>query len=317
MVLTNTLLTSLFFQVVCSHFLESLRYDQKIVGGQKTKITEYPFLVSIKKNRLTQWETVCGGTILNGYWVLTAAHCFSDDPVKGSIFPASMYQVHAGATLSYDTTAGQLYQVTKVEMLGFKKAKIDGLTTYFDDIALISLEEKLDFSKTVQPIRIPTPQVFKFFQPWEIFPDPCTTIGWGLLNENDPKAAVNALRAVNLSIISNNQCRQMEPKLKLLDTQLCTHDAEGKRDACFGDSGGPLLCGGIQVGIVSFGEGCARPHRANMWTRVDKYYDWIKRKAGHVVNVKSMPFVHSKNGKVITFAWPWVGILILGWFLAL
>ncbi|XP_036147587.1 anionic trypsin-like [Monomorium pharaonis] len=59
------------------------------------------------------------------------------------------------------------------------------------------------------------------------------------------------------------------------EKQLCAGLPEGGRDACQGDSGGPLLCNGTQVGIVSWGEGCARPNRAGVYSRVDFYLEWL------------------------------------------
>lgn len=42
-----------------------------------------------------------------------------------------------------------------------------------------------------------------------------------------------------------------------------------------GDSGGPMLVAGVQVGITSFGIGCANPNFAGVYTRVTKYVSWI------------------------------------------
>lgn len=48
---------------------------------------------------------------------------------------------------------------------------------------------------------------------------------------------------------------------------------------CQGDSGGPLVVnrGGVwtQIGIVSFGSGCARPGWPGIYTNVATYYDYI------------------------------------------
>lgn len=43
-----------------------------------------------------------------------------------------------------------------------------------------------------------------------------------------------------------------------------------------GDSGGPALYLNIQVGITSYGEGCAVPLKPGVYTDVYKYVDWIK-----------------------------------------
>ena len=52
-------------------------------------------------------------------------------------------------------------------------------------------------------------------------------------------------------------------------------------DACFGDSGGPLMLFTEQqrwviVGIVSYGYDCATPVYAGVYTRVTYFLDWIR-----------------------------------------
>ncbi|KAK4010306.1 hypothetical protein OUZ56_019451 [Daphnia magna] len=63
--------------------------------------------------------------------------------------------------------------------------------------------------------------------------------------------------------------------LNLFDsaTMLCAA-GEGT-DTCKGDSGGPIYVDGVQVGITSFGNGCADPKYAGVYTRVTNYIDWI------------------------------------------
>ena len=57
---------------------------------------------------------------------------------------------------------------------------------------------------------------------------------------------------------------------------LCAGVPEGGKDTCSGDSGGPIFTqDGVQVGVVSWGFGCARPGLPGVYARVSGAYDWI------------------------------------------
>jgi secreted trypsin-like serine protease len=64
------------------------------------------------------------------------------------------------------------------------------------------------------------------------------------------------------------------------DIQFCAGYVEGGKDSCQGDSGGPIFemrgTTPVQVGVVSFGEGCARPGRSGVHARVTGAYEWIQ-----------------------------------------
>ena len=65
------------------------------------------------------------------------------------------------------------------------------------------------------------------------------------------------------------------------DQTICAGEMAGGKDACQGDSGGPLFVSSqgrfVQVGLVSWGEGCARPKLPTVYTRVATHMDWIKQ----------------------------------------
>jgi secreted trypsin-like serine protease len=77
----------------------------------------------------------------------------------------------------------------------------------------------------------------------------------------------------------------------LTPNMLCAGVQSGARDACNGDSGGPLFTvkdgKPVQVGIVSWGEGpmdegaaCGHANAYGIYTRLAHYTDWVKSKMG-------------------------------------
>ena len=92
------------------------------------------------------------------------------------------------------------------------------------------------------------------------------------------------LEASILSIPSQ-VCKARYPKDKIAEGQLCAGLEEGGKDSCQGDSGGPLAIDGddgcpVQVGVVSWGDGCAKAKAYGVYTRIAAYADWIQKYAG-------------------------------------
>lgn len=93
----------------------------------------------------------------------------------------------------------------------------------------------------------------------------------------------DSLRQVVVKIISPQVCKRRGWYSKSFyePTMLCAGYAAGGRDACLGDSGGPLQCfdmGGRWklAGVVSYGNGCAKKNKPGVYTSIAKLLNWIK-----------------------------------------
>lgn len=106
------------------------------------------------------------------------------------------------------------------------------------------------------------------------------------------------LRQVNLNIVSNSQCNTAYGGA-ITGGMVCA--TAPQKDSCQGDSGGPLLSNNnsswVQLGIVSFGIGCANDKYPGVYTRTDQYLNWILGKTGTLVSNKTTRIV---GGNVAT-----------------
>merc|ERR1712183_151485 len=87
------------------------------------------------------------------------------------------------------------------------------------------------------------------------------------------------LRDVKVPAMKNQECKNYYGSY-ITNKMLCAGYKEGKKDACSGDSGGPLVkINGnkhIQVGIVSWGGGCANANNPGVYARVSEEINWMR-----------------------------------------
>ncbi|KAG7161779.1 Phenoloxidase-activating factor 2-like 2, partial [Homarus americanus] len=247
--------------------------DSKKEG--QAEMSEWPWHAAILEQ--PQDLYVCGASLLDEAWVLTAAHCVDDYLENGDRLP-EVLKVRLG---EYDvsTTAEPLkheeFPVTRVVI----HPEFDN-ATLVNDIALLQLVRSARRKANIDAVCMPKKNDFL-----EGGTSRCYVTGWGRRDEASEHSVV--LKEINVPLWSNPTCQnalreQFGPAYSLPTTALCA-GAEG-RDACDGDGGGPLVCEKdkhwYQVGVVSFGIGCGRRNIPGVYTRVDAFEDWIKDTIG-------------------------------------
>jgi trypsin len=230
--------------------------NRRIVGGAKTDIKQHPWQVALNVGMNGQ-EYLCGGSIIAQRWVVTAAHCFGKAIAPGHV------RAKAGVT-DYITT-GVWLDVERVIVHEAYDAK-----TQQNDIALIKLKSSPAgrvIALAASSLDVPVNQ-------------PLEVTGWGATTEGG-SASHSLLKAIvpRADTEACNTANAYAGRIK--EGMMCAGFRDGGVDSCQGDSGGPLVWrtpdGPVLVGIVSWGDGCARKLRYGVYTRVSAYRDWIDR----------------------------------------
>jgi trypsin len=210
----------------------------RIVGGQPSPARNFPWAVALETS--SGWQ-YCAGSVIAQRWVLTAAHC--------QVSPGDV--VHAGTDDL--ESPGQ-----RIDVIEARNHPDWYSTTSGHDVAVLRLAADVNVPAVTLATTTPASGV-------------ATAVGWGALCEGCSGSPVQ--RYVEVPLLSHAECRDAYG-LAIDDTMLCA-GAAGK-DSCQGDSGGPLVVQATQIGIVSWGEGCARPEAPGVYTQVAAARDWIE-----------------------------------------
>ncbi|MCE7989107.1 MAG: serine protease [Caldilinea sp. CFX5] len=239
-----------------------------IVGGVEAQPGAWPWaaaLVSAGDPDAFNGQ-FCGGALIDPVWVLSAAHCTFDSN-DSLLQPAQVNVVIGRHRLS--TNTGQRIPVVKI----VRHPDYQHGANYDNDVALFQLASPA----AATPIKFIDAQMTAFDAPNR----PVTVIGWGLIASGG--AASDVLRQVEIPLVDLTTCRLSYGVFDgdVTDNMLCAGLKAGGKDSCQGDSGGPLMTFDTgsnswkQVGIVSWGEGCAAPNYYGVYTKIARYADWV------------------------------------------
>ena len=251
-----------------------------ITGGFEIDISETPYQVSIEYDN----EHLCGGSIINGGFILTAAHClfFKD----GSRRDVSSFRVKVGMTDLDGSFSGRYNIVSATEHPNYTHGSFDF------DFALLEINGTIRFNSLVQPVEL----ISDATAHTQNIENTVRVSGWGWTTPGMIPSPSNELMAVDVPIISNAQADgQLDisnpSHQDLTNRMLATSAISNNRlGACHGDSGGPLVfrqngVPDIQIGIVSWGiGGClGGVNSPTIYSRILSVAEWIELNSIHLV----------------------------------
>ncbi|KAL9189024.1 hypothetical protein ACHAXT_011514 [Thalassiosira profunda] len=241
---------------------EQRQLEARIIGGTEAPEDRFAWMVSLSDHI----GPFCGGSLIAKDAILTAAHCAGGSydiwvgrhdigDNDGEVIPMKSEEPHP----DYDS-----WTTDNDFMVVFLDAPVEG------DYELVSLNSKSFVPALDQTV---------------------VAMGWGDTSASDDTTELtDVLMHTEVQVISNEECDASEGFIggepdnyheQITSNMLCAESSRAQ-DACQGDSGGPLVIRGpnasrdVQVGVVSWGIGCAHDAFPGVYARVSEAYDWIQ-----------------------------------------
>ena len=281
-----------------------------VVEGEDAYAEDWPGIASLQVVQGRALLHECGGTMIAEQWLLTAAHCVEEARIERSGKAAQYSRGDDGLMrrlgplrvapmrthLSQDENTATL----AVLEIHIHPDYVDGEYERGNDIALLKVERGYAGPTLgvdglgYDPIALADGELLDVAGYGNTSEDSAAS---GEINARGravyapslrlqqatlPLIEPDACRAALEGIIAANALEDVYGDFSVGDATLCA--GGGEQDSCYGDSGGPLILryaegGPVQVGVVSWGLGCARAGSPGVYTRTSAYKDWIAETA--------------------------------------
>ncbi|CAL8268645.1 unnamed protein product [Arctogadus glacialis] len=208
----------------------------KIFGGRPAVPHSRPYMVLLEMRMWNEETRFCDGFLISDEFVVTAAHC-----------QARTYDVFVGLHKLKNDPPLKAIQVRRaIPHEDYNE------TTKINDLMLLQLCEKVNFTEHVRPIHLA--------HRGDHLPQRCIVSGWGSTSAENQYIA-SELREVNVTLVNPT-----------LSAERHAYFSRGEVGPSRGDSGGPLVCEcEVAYGVVSGGT-----RDLKVYTKIPDYLRWIE-----------------------------------------
>ena len=255
----------------------------RVVGGTPVPNGKYPFMASLQADvsGAPLPDIFGGGTLIDADSVLTGGHNveFIGNTTDQDTLSFREVRVVVGPTV-LSSGQGQVRRIASLSDISIHP-RLNLNRSFAYDVAVIDLARPV---RGIRPIELAAVGSDAHEEPGRR----ATVAGWGstlAAPPDDPEPPVqypDRMREARVPIVSDQQCARaynapgIPPEPRVFPELMVCAGAEGV-DACFGDSGGPMFVtadGGSgqmrrrQIGVTSFGLGCAAEGFPGVYTEV-------------------------------------------------
>eukprot|EP00092_Neocalanus_flemingeri_P005519 GFUD01005949.1.p1 GENE.GFUD01005949.1~~GFUD01005949.1.p1 ORF type:complete len:403 (+),score=68.04 GFUD01005949.1:132-1340(+) len=289
---------------------------RQVVFGKNAVLGEFPWaalvgyeivlknydntIKQVVNNTYTHYH--CGGTLINTWFVLTAAHCQTSETEISEV-ALGEWNVLTNPDCTSDDQNCDNPRVQKQAVADVIVHGSYDRSKNTNDIAIVKMKTEAKLNRFVQFACLPLAEynLPRYFQNPES--KNATVIGWGKSsNINQPinRQLIKMQNGVRTPILQKGQltiqplsmCQEAYPRYPITSSHLCAHDDQGHTDSCNGDSGGGLFVNSgdfagqsegnvhVLVGVVSYGAPWLCGDSPSVYTKVDQFIPWIRKTIG-------------------------------------
>ncbi|MEH6451837.1 MAG: serine protease [Psychromonas sp.] len=252
----------------------------RIIGGTVADINDFKFYARLVATDFESFYShLCGATLLNEHYVLTAAHCVD---VSMTGFEKESLSIVVNNPSFSGVRITELKQVESIQIHPDYNPN-----NYDNDIAIVRLVSKI--TDDVEYITVPTDDDKLYYE--QLASMSVTGLGYIDKMESFP----TTLLTTEVTLLSDSECDSLVyfyfGQEFVASNALCVIPI-AENGSCSGDSGGPLTYVGDdgknkQAGLVSYGaEECVKEGVPTVYTELHGYSNWIENTMNMIEEVK-------------------------------